>query len=121
MANEIIQASEDGVVHARISGVMTPEDQRALESLARRLIDAGQKITLLVTLEDFNGWKKDTAWDDDLDFQFNHGNDIARIAIVGDSQWRDQAFLYTGKSFRSTEVEFFTPESLDAAKAWILQ
>ena len=119
MAHEIIQANADGVVHARISGVMTPEDQQGLEDMAARLIDAGQTISLLVTLEDFQGWKKDPAWDSDLDFQASHGNDIARIAIVGDERWRDDALLYVGKGFRRTGVAFFTPESLDAAKAWL--
>jgi len=120
MANEIVQSKEDGIVHARISGEMTPLDQQALERVAKKLIAAGQKISLLVTLEDFKGWKKDPAWAaDDVDFQFHHGNDIARIAIVGDHQWRDQAFLYVGKGFRGTEIEFFPPESLNAAKAWI--
>lgn len=120
MANEIVQSSEDGVVHARISGEMTPEDQQALEVVAKRLIANGQRISLLVTLEDFEGWKKDPAWaTDDLDFQFEHGDDIARIAIVGDDGWRDLAFLYVGRGFRGTEIEFFPPESLAAARAWL--
>lgn len=121
MAHEIIQANADGVVHARISGVMTPDDQHGLEDMARRLIDAGQTLSLLVTLEDFDGWKKDPAWADDLDFQANHGNDIARIAIVGDERWRDDALLYVGKGFRRTGITFFTPDALEAAKAWLLR
>jgi len=120
VANEIVHTKDDGIVHARISGEMTPVDQKALEGLARELLAAGEKLSLLVTLEDFKGWKKDPAWAaDDLDFQFHHGNDIARIAIVGEREWRDQAFLYVGKGFRGTEIEFFPPESLDAAKTWI--
>lgn len=121
MAHDIIQANADGVVHARISGVMTPGDQQALEGLARRLIDAGQTVSLLVTLEDFEGWKKDPAWADDLDFQASHGNDIAKIAIVGDPRWRDDACLYVGKGFRRTDVAFFDNDHLDAAKAWLLR
>lgn len=120
MANDIAQSMEDGIVRARITGEMTPLDQRALEGVAKKLLAAGKKISLLVTLEDFRGWKKDPAWAaDDADFQFHHGNDIARIAIVGDLEWREQALLYVGKGFRGTEIEFFPPESLNAAKAWI--
>ena len=121
MAHDIIQADADGVVHARISGMMTPDDQRGLEDLATRLIDAGQTLSLLVTLENFEGWTKDPAWADDLAFQASHGNDIARIAIVGDERWRDDACLYVGKGFRRTGVAFFTPDSLGAAKAWLLR
>lgn len=119
MAHQIMQADDDGVVHARLTGVMTPDDQHALEDLARRLIDAGQTLSLLVTLEDFQGWKKDPAWADDMDFQASHGNAIARIAIVGDERWRDDACLYVGKGFRRTGVAFFAPEALGAAKTWL--
>lgn len=118
MAHEIIQAYDDGVVHVRVTGVMTPDDQQALEAVARRLIDAGQTLSLLVTLENFVGWKQDPAWAD-MDFQASHGNDIARIAIVGDPRWRDDACLYVGKGFRRTGVAFFAPEDLGAAKAWL--
>ena len=61
------------------------------------------------------------AWADDLDFQASHGNDIARIAIVGDERWRDDALLYVGKGFRRTGITFFTPDALEAAKAWLLR
>ena len=82
---------------------------------------AGESHPLLVTLENFAGWKRDPAWADDLDFQASHGNDIARIAIVGDPRWRDEALVYVGKGFRRTEGEFFAPASLDAARAWLLR
>lgn len=119
MAHHIIQANADGVVHARISGVMTRGDQHAMDDLAKRLIDAGQMVSLLVTLEDFEGWKKDPAWADDLDFQASHGNDIARIAIVGDPRWRDDACLFVGKGFRRTKVAFFEHDPLDTAREWL--
>ena len=119
MANEIIQSNEGDVVHARISKVMTVADQRALEVFAKRLIGAGRTIRLLVILEDFEGWERSEAWSDDLEFQLEHGNEIARIAIVGDEQWRDPALLFVGKGFRSTHIEFFPADALETAEAWI--
>jgi SpoIIAA-like len=118
MTNEIIH-KDDGVVHARISKLMTLADQRALEALAKKLIDAGQKVRLLVTLEAFEGWERNEAWGDDLRFMLEYGNEIARIAIVGDEQWKDQALMFVGKGFRGTEIEFFSPGSLKAAEEWI--
>lgn len=119
MAHDIIQAHDDGFVHARISGVMTPADQHALEGVARRRIEAGQTLSLLVTLEDFEGWNKDPAWAEDMEFQASHGNAIARIAIVGDRRWRDDACLFVGKGFRRTDVGFFEQDQLDNAKEWL--
>ena len=59
MTHEILHFNEDGIVHARLSGAMTHADQQALEDLARKLIDAGGKVRLLVTLEEFD---KDLSW-----------------------------------------------------------
>ena len=120
MTIEITQPGESGIVQARITGVMTPADQQALEALAVKSIDGGGKVSVLVTLEAFEGWKKDPGWaDDDLEFQLEYGNRIARMAIVGDQRWRDQALLFVGKGFRATEIEFFLPDSWDAANAWV--
>lgn len=119
MTCQILQSSEDGVVHARISGVMTHADQQGLEGLAKGFIDAGRKVSLLVSLEDFNGWERDEAWGDDMEFQLDYGNGIDRIAIVGEPRWKDQALMFVGKGFRDTDIEFFPPDALDAAKVWV--
>ena len=121
MASEIFESKEEGWVRARISGVMVLADQMALEAVAKRLIDAGQKTSLLVTLDDFEGWEKNEAWGDDLQFQLEYGSEIARIAIVGDERWKDQALLFVGKGFRDTQIEFFPTGSSDIAEAWLRQ
>ena len=120
MTIEIVQAGKGGIVHARITGEMVPADQKMLEGLASRLIDDGTTVSLLVTLDAFEGWKKDAGWDDDdLGYQLEYGNRIARMAIVGDQRWRDPALLFVGKGFRDTEIEFFLPDAVDAAQAWV--
>ena len=120
MTIEIVQAGEGGIVHARITGELGPADQKMLEGLASRLIDGGNKVSLLVTLDAFVGWKKDPGWEeDDLGYQLEYANRIARMAIVGDERWRDSALLFVGKGFRDTEIEFFPPDALDRARAWI--
>ncbi|MBC7802496.1 MAG: STAS/SEC14 domain-containing protein [Candidatus Parcubacteria bacterium] len=119
MSNQISQATEDGVVHARISGMMTLADQQALEAFAKKLIEAGQVVRVLVTLEAFEGWEKNEAWGDDLEFQLEYGDKIIRIAIVGDERWQQQALLFVGKGFRDTTIEFFPTAALKDAQTWI--
>ena len=119
MANAISRSSEGDIVRARVSGVMTVADQRALESFARKLIEDHQQVRLLVTLEHFQGWEKNDAWDDDLDFQFAYGSQISRIAIVGSPKWKEPALLFVGKGFRGTDIEFFPSDALAEAEAWI--
>jgi len=117
MTHQISQAEAGSVVRARISGLMTLDDQRALEAFARTVIEAGHDVRVVVSLEAFEGWEKSEAWGD-LRFQSEYGSKLGKIAIVGDERWKDQAFLFLGKGFRDTEIEFFPTAALEAAESW---
>ena len=119
MANAISRSGDGDIVHAWVSGIMTLADQRALETYARKLLEDHRQVRLLVTLEDFQGWEKNDAWGDDLEFQFTHGSQISRIAIVGSPRWKEPALLFVGKGFRGTDIEFFRSDARAEAKAWI--
>ncbi len=117
MACEIIKIT-DSVVHVRIRDVMRIADQKVLESVAMELIGKGKKVRLVAILESFKGWEKSEAWGD-LGFMVKHGNDVVKMAIVGDERWKEEAFLFVGKGLRSTEVEFFPSSSLKQAEEWV--
>jgi hypothetical protein len=117
MACEIVRI-EGAVLYARITGVMKLADQEILQKAGMGLVAGGRKLRLHVTLEGFQGWEKGVDWGD-VDFLMAHGDDIARIAIVGDARWKDQTFAFVGKGFRSTEVEFFPPSSAKEAEEWV--
>lgn len=119
MTHEILQTEVGGVVRARISGLMTLSDQRALEAFAKTVIEAGHDVRVVVSLEAFEGWERSEAWDDDLQFQFEYGSKLERIAVVGDDRWREQALVFVGKGFRDTEIEFFPTAASEAAESWI--
>lgn len=116
---EDMRTDGSGLVEASVRGVMSVADQRALEDMARRIVDGGQAARLLVTLDGFEGWAKDAAWGEDLEFQFDYGARIAKVAIVGDPTWKEQALLYVGKGFRETCIEYFAPDELSLATSWI--
>jgi hypothetical protein len=117
VAYEII-GIDGAVLHVRISGVMRLADQQSLQGAGMKLIAKGRKARLLVTLVDFQGWEKGVDWSD-VGFLMEHGDDISKMAIVGDERWRDQIFAFVGKGFRSTEIEFFPPASMKEAERWI--
>lgn len=48
-----------------------------------------------------------------------HGNDVDKMALVGDERWKEEALLFVGKGLRSTEVEFFPSSSLKKAEEWV--
>jgi hypothetical protein len=61
---------------------------------------------LLAILENFEGWERGADWND-LDFQHSHGNEIAKIGIVGEPRWEPEALVFAGAGFRRAPVKFF--------------
>lgn len=118
MACEVIKIA-DSVVHVRIRDVMKIADQMMLETVANELIAKGKKVRVVAVLENFKGWEKSEAWGD-LGFMVKHGDDIVKMAIVGDERWKEDAFLFVGKGLRGTEIEFFPSSSLTQAEEWVI-
>ena len=117
MAYEIIKI--DGpVLHVRIKGVMQLADQHALQAAAKKLIAQGLKPRLLVIAENFQGWEKGVDWGD-MDFLMDYGDDVVKMAIVGDEKWKEQVFMFTAKGLRKTAIEYFSPTALAQAEAWV--
>ena len=48
-----------------------------------------------------------------------HDQDISKIAIVGEEQWRDLVCAFLAKGFRTAAVEYFVPTDLAKARAWL--
>ena len=117
MAYEIIQIA-DAVVCVRIRGVMQMADLEALQTVAKELIEKGKKVRLLAILENFKGWEKGVDWGD-VGFLMEQGNDIVKMAIVGEERWKDEVFLFAGKGLRTTEMEFFPLPALQEAEVWV--
>jgi len=97
---------------------MEVADQKMLESVAMELIGKGKKVKLFAILENFKGWEKSESWGD-IGFMMKYGDDIVKMAIVGDERWKEEAFLFVGKGLRSTQIEFFPTSSLRQAEEWV--
>lgn len=119
MAFSLIESSGD-FLHVQVSGVMTLNDQAALQNAAHALIDRGKKPRLLAVLDGFEGWEKNQDWGD-VTFLSEHGDDIARMAIVGEERWRDDALMFVAQGLRATEIEYFKPADIERARGWVSQ
>lgn len=117
MAHEILAIASD-LVTLRISGIMCLADQQALHEVAKDIFARGAKLRVLALIEDFQGWSEEDGWND-IGFLAEHGDDVAKIAIVGDPRWKNDAYAFSGKGFRSTEIEFFEPSARADAVRWI--
>jgi hypothetical protein len=54
-----------------------------------------------------------------LNFYLKHGDAITRIAIVGDERWRSLSLMFASADLRRAPVEFFSPDKLADARAWL--
>ena len=112
MAFTIIDASGP-VISAKISGELGKSEVSQIQAAALDAIRRCGKISALFILENFHGWKREP------DFLTEHDKDIAKIAVVGDEEWRDFAYAFLAKGFRQAEVEYFLPGDLAKARAWL--
>ncbi len=89
-----------------------------MQAAALDAIQRYGKISALFILENFQGWKREGDWGD-VSFLIEHDKEIAKIAVVGDEQWRDFVYAFLAKGFRQAAVEYFLLADLAKARAWL--
>lgn len=90
---------------------------RAEGELAAEITRIGP-VKLLVVLNEFEGWERQGNWDHAA-FYVEHGDDIARIAIVGPERWREEMLMFSAAGLRKGPVEFFREGATAEALAWL--
>jgi len=81
-----------------------------------QLIVRASNWKVLVLLEDFAGWAKESGWGNTALIEETDQN-VDRMAIVGPPQWRDQVEMFTLKGLRPVDIEYFSTET--DARAWL--
>ncbi|MCX7097814.1 MAG: STAS/SEC14 domain-containing protein [Methylococcales bacterium] len=117
MAYQVLE-NDGAFLSFHISGQYNLADQEAMQALAAHVIGIYQHVSILALIDHFDGWEPNANWDD-YGFMQAHGDDVKKMAIVADEQWKEQAFLFVGKGFRETEIEFFPLSALTKAQQWV--
>jgi hypothetical protein len=117
MAVTILDATGP-IVSARISGELGRPEVSRIQAVAKEAIRRCGKINALFILDNFRGWKRAGDWGD-VTFLTEHDQDIAKIAVVGEEEWRDLIYAFLAKGFRQAAVEFFLPADLAKARGWL--
>jgi SpoIIAA-like len=113
----IIDASGP-IISAKIRGQLGKSEVTQMQAAALEAIRRCGKISALFVLENFRGWKREGNWGD-ISFLTEHDKDIAKIAVVGQDEWRDMVCAFLAKGFRNAAVEYFLPADLAKARAWL--
>lgn len=115
-----IERENDNTYRLEIRGILKKAElDKAQDVLTAEIgwIPNG-KVRLLVVLDDFQGWDGLSNWSD-LTFFARYGDNIERIAIVGEPRWRDHALMFAAADLRRAPVEYFVADAMDAARAWL--
>jgi hypothetical protein len=115
-----IHHESGNLFRVRISGVLRQAELKDVQAVAAREIVRLGRITLLFVLEQFEGWERGADWGD-LAFYVAHDKDIAKIAIIGEEQWRDHGLAFAGAGIRKAAVQFFPLAEGARARTWLLQ
>lgn len=106
------------IINVKISGEIDKTEVTQIQAAALGAIQRCGKIRALFILDNFRGWKRDGNWGD-ISFMTQHDQEIFKIAVVGDEQWRDLVCAFLAKGFRAAAVEYFVPTDLPKARAWL--
>jgi hypothetical protein len=106
------------IISVKISGEIEKTEVTQIQAAALGAIQRCGRISALFILDDFRGWKRDGNWGD-ISFMTQHDQEIVKIAVVGDEQWRDLVCAFLAKGFRTAAVEYFVPSDLPKARAWL--
>lgn len=106
------------IISVKISGEIDKTEVTQIQAAALGAIQRCGKIRALFILDNFHGWKRDGNWGD-ISFMTQHDQEISKIAVVGDEQWRDLVCAFLAKGFRAAAVEYFVPTDLPKARAWL--
>ena len=117
MAFTIIDRSGP-IISAKISGELDKSEVSEIQAAALEAIRRCGKISALFVLDNFRGWKRGDDWGD-ISFMNEHDQEIAKIAVVGEEQWRDLVCAFLAKGFRRAGIEYFLPADLAKARAWL--
>jgi hypothetical protein len=104
----------------RLSGLVKKSEFGNVQNKTAADINQGAKPRILAILENFEGWERGAEWGD-LSFLFSHGNEIEKIAIVGEPRLEGEALAFAGAGFRRAPVKFFSTGQESQARTWLAE
>jgi hypothetical protein len=111
------EISHGKVLEVDLHGKLSRQDYERVIPEAERLIAKFDKIRVLVTMRDFEGWEAGALWED-LKWETRHFTDIERLAVVGEETWHKWMPGFCN-AFSKAEVRYFTFAQFEEAHAWI--
>lgn len=109
-----------GIWELHISETLRKADLDAAQAAGSKALASGGEARLLITLEEsFSGWGKGDAWGDTAFFA-EYGDQIVKIAVLGDRAWEEEMLMFLGAGLRRAPVRYFPRAAREAALEWVI-
>lgn len=105
------------VVAFKLTKAVTEEDIQEMEDRVDDACKEFGKIRVLFELVDLK-ISNPTAYWDTFKIAKRHGEDVERVAIIGDRSW-EKRWIEIGGMLVDSDVRYFDHEQLEAAWRWI--
>jgi stage II sporulation SpoAA-like protein len=115
-----VQHERANIYRLEVRGLLKKAEMEECERSLEEQFANERAVRLLVVLDRFEGWEPNASWND-LRFYASRGDDIERIAIVGEERWRELAMMFASADLRKAPVEFFDNRAAAEARAWLSQ
>jgi hypothetical protein len=112
-----VEQESPRVIEVQLAGRLSSQEWHATLKDVAKLLRPEERACILLAAQGFEGWEPGD-WDD-LSFQREHDQHIARIAIVADQKWKDQVLMFAGQGLRKVDIRFFTPPEAAQARQWV--
>jgi hypothetical protein len=104
------------LVVVTLTGVVTSEDQADFVGWVRECVRSAGAVRLLVLIELFGGGLSASSFDDSR-LWLQDGEDVSKIAIVGEPAWRSTVLTLIAQPLRRIPIDYFETEL--AARRWL--
>lgn len=104
-----IPLNEPHIYAFQISGKLVEDDYAVFRPKLDRILKKESPLSLLIKIEDFDGWSAKAAWEE-LKIGLDHGKNFLRIAFVGENLW-EKVMIELGNLFLKAEVHYFEDDS----------
>lgn len=115
-----IRKETGNVAVMKITGQLKKSELNEVQAAAAKQLDANTTAKVLLIVENFQGWDRDSNWDD-ISFYAEHGDQITKIALVADPKWETDLMMFLGAGIRKAPVKFFPLNQLVAARGWLAE
>lgn len=111
--------TDSPIVELETRGKLTQVDFKNIVPRLEELIEEHGKISILLDVEQFEGWTIGGLWED-IKFDVKHFRDVERIALVGDDAHLESMAGFS-KLFTKADIAPFRRSDVAAARNWLKQ